>query len=63
VNCNEIAVHWAGVNGKTKEPSNLPTSINDWDEDGLQDVIVNLYECNFHICVKGTCTLPDGSYF
>jgi hypothetical protein len=39
-------------------------SIDDSDEDGLQDVIVDLYECNFHTCVKGTRTSPDGgSYF
>jgi hypothetical protein len=63
VNFNEIAVHWAGVDGKTEEPSNLPTSIDDSDEDGLQGVIVDLYECNFHTWVKGTRTLLDGSYF
>jgi hypothetical protein len=25
MNCNEIAVHWAGVDDKTKETSNSPT--------------------------------------
>jgi hypothetical protein len=63
VHCNEIAVHWAGVDGKTEEPSNSPTSIDDSDEDELQDGIVGLYECNIHTWVKGTRTLSDGSYF
>jgi hypothetical protein len=171
VNCNEIEVHWAGVDGKTEAPSNSPTNkptmlfitgnatytnsgsddlsckyypgwvmglnycVNDcdvpkpkfmesnpmyefasldlccdahfvrtercirasteaspesdilstqielasiggrvWDdfngnqrrdpnEDGLQGVIVDLYECNFHTWVKGTRTSSDGSYF
>jgi hypothetical protein len=57
VNCNEIAVHWAGVDDKTEEPSNSPTSYKQADN------VVCYRECNTHQLRKRWFSFEHCKYY